>query len=127
MKALSRPGERVRRRRPVVRVHASHGLAIVHANPVEAVQPEVVPEPEAKNGHDRLMIEQATERLPLVEEAMIRSVLSGGRAEADAFARAGQPQRIDESIQLGQLRRLQHVVNHQIALKIEEVLLQLAL
>src|SRR5207244_7984850 len=97
----------------------------VHANPVEAIQPEAVPEPEAKNRHDRLMIQQATERLTPVEEAMIRSVLSGGRAEADAFARAGQPLRIDQSIQLGQLRRPKHVVNHQIALKIEQVLLQL--
>ena len=127
VKALSRPGEGVRRRRSVVRVHDSHGLALVHADPVEAVQPEAVPEPEAKNGHDHLVIQQATERLPPVEEAMIRSVLSGGRPEADAFARARQPLRVDQSIQLRQLGRAQHVVNHEIALKIEQVLLQLAL
>jgi hypothetical protein len=58
---------------------------------------------------------------------MVRSVPSGSRAEADALARAGQALRIDESIQLGHLRGAQHVVNHEIALKIEQVLLQLAL
>src|SRR5512132_2174321 len=56
---------------------------------------------------------------------MIRSVLAGGRAKADAFAGAGEPPRIDQSIQLGHLRRPQDVVDHQIALKIEQVLLQL--
>ena len=71
------------------------------------------------------MIQQATERLPPVEEAMIRSVLAGGGAKADAFARTGEPLRIDQSIQLGHLRRPQDVVDHQVALKIEEVLLQL--
>jgi hypothetical protein len=54
---------------------------------------------------------------------MVRSVLAGGRAKADAFARAGEPPRIDQSIQLGHLRRPQDVVDHQIALKIEKVLL----
>jgi hypothetical protein len=86
----------------------------------------VVPEAKAKNRHDRLMIQQATEGLPPVEEAMIRSVHAGSGAKANAFARAGEPLRIDESIQLGQLRRPQDVVEHQIALKIEEVLLELA-
>ena len=57
---------------------------------------------------------------------MIRSVRAGGGAKANAFARAGEPLRIDQSIQLGQLRGPQDVVEHQIALKIEEVLLQLA-
>src|SRR5215471_1404171 len=71
------------------------------------------------------MIQQAAKRLSPVEETIIRSVLAGGGAEADALARAGEPLRIDQSIQLGHLRRLQHVVEHQIALKIEEVLLQL--
>src|SRR5204862_7673704 len=75
VKALSGPSVGVQRRRPVVRMHASHGLALVHANPVEAIEPEAVPEPEAKNGHDRLMIQEATERLTPVEEARIRSVL----------------------------------------------------
>jgi DNA invertase Pin-like site-specific DNA recombinase len=126
MKALSRLGEGVARRGPVVRVHGPHGLPLVHADPVETVQPEAVPEPKAKNRHDRLMIQQATERLPPVEEAMIRSVRPGGGAEANAFARAGEPLRLDQPIQLGQLRRPQDVVDHQIALKIEKVLLQLA-
>ena len=56
---------------------------------------------------------------------MIRPVLAGSGAKADAFARAGEPLRIDQSIQLGHLRRPQDVVDHQIALKIEKVLLQL--
>ena len=56
---------------------------------------------------------------------MIRSVQAGGGAKANAFARAGEPLRIDQSIQLGHLRRPQDVVDHQIALKIEKVLLQL--
>ena len=56
---------------------------------------------------------------------MIRSVPTGGGAKANAFARAGEPPRIDQSIQLGHLRRRQNVVEHQIALKIEQVLLQL--
>jgi hypothetical protein len=50
---------------------------------------------------------------------MIRSVRAGGGAKANAFARAGEPLRIDQSIQLGQLRGPQDVVEHQIALKIE--------
>src|SRR5712691_6815058 len=125
VKALSWPGEGVESRCPVVRVHGPHGLPLVHADPVETVQPKAVPEPKAKNWHDRLMIQQATERLPPVEEAMIRSVLAGGGAKADAFARAGEPLRIDQSIQLDHLRRPQDVVDDQIALKIEKVLLQL--
>src|SRR5215467_5917523 len=71
------------------------------------------------------MIQQAAKRLSPVEEAMVRSVLTGGGAEADAFARAGELLRIDQPVQLGHLRRLQDVVEHQIALKIEKVLLQL--
>src|ERR1051326_2742099 len=71
------------------------------------------------------MIQQATERLSPVEEAMIRSVLAGGGAEADFFVRAGQPLRVDQSIQLGDLGGLEDVVKHQIAVKIEEILLQL--
>ena len=50
---------------------------------------------------------------------MIRSVHAGGGAKANPFARAGKPLRIDQSIQLGQFRRPQDVVEHQIALKIE--------
>ena len=119
VKALSRPGEGVASRSSVVRVHRPHGLPLVHADPVETVQPKAVPEPKAKNRHDRLVIQQATERLPPVEEAMIRSVLAGGGAKADFFAGAGEPLRIDQSIQLGHLRRPQDVVEHQIALKIE--------
>src|SRR5207244_3817132 len=90
VKALSRLGEGVESRSPVVRVHRPHGLPLVHADSVETVQPKAVPEPKAKNWQDRLMIQQATERLPPVEEAMIRSVLAGGGAKADAFARAGE-------------------------------------
>jgi len=71
------------------------------------------------------MIQQATERLAPVEKAMIRSVLTGGGAKANALARAGEPLRIDQSVQLGHLRRPKDVVDHQIALKIEKVLLQL--
>src|SRR5215470_12196219 len=71
------------------------------------------------------MIQQAAKRLSPIEEAMVRSVLAGGGAEPDAFARAGKPLRIDQSIQLGHLRRLQNVVKHQIAMKIEKVLLKL--
>ena len=125
MKALSWLREGVARRSPVVRVHGPHGLPLVHADAVETVQPKAVPEPKAKNWHDRLMIQQATERLPPVEEAMIRSVHAGGGAKADFFAGAGEPLRIDQSIQLGHLRCPQDVVDHQIALKIEKVLLQL--
>src|SRR5262249_34307907 len=110
---------------PVVRMHGAHRLPLVHADAVEAVQPEVVSEPEAKDRHDRLVIQQATERLPPVEEDMIRPALSGGGAQANALARAGESPRIDQSIQLGYLRRAQDVVDDQIAVKIEEVLLQL--
>src|SRR5438034_943828 len=106
VKALSWPGEGVESRCPVVRVHGPHGLPLVHADPVETVQPKAVPEPKAKNRHDRLMIQQATERLPPVEKAMIRSVLAGSGAKADAFARAGEPLRFDQSIQLGPVRLL---------------------
>jgi len=56
---------------------------------------------------------------------MIRSVFAGGGTKADASARAGEPLRIDQSIQLGHLRRTQDVVDHQVPLKIEKVLLQL--
>src|SRR6266481_2179677 len=125
LKALSWLREGVARRSPVVRVHGPHGLPLVHADPVETVQPKAVPEPKAKNRQDRLMIQQAAERLPPVEEAMIRSVHAGGGAKADAFARAWKPLRIDQSIQLGHLRRPQDALNHQIAVKIEKVLLQL--
>src|SRR5258708_4974838 len=125
VKALSWPGEGVESRSPVVRVHGPHGLPLVHADPVETIQPKAVPEPKAKNRHDRLMIEQETERLPPVEEAMIRSVFAGGGTKADASARAGEPLRIDQSIQLGHLRRTQDVVDHQLPLKIGKVLLQL--
>src|SRR5215467_9157721 len=71
------------------------------------------------------MIQQAAKRLSPIEETMVRSVLAGGGAEPDAFARAGKPLRIDQSIQFGHLRRLQDVVKHQIALKIEQILLKL--
>src|SRR5205823_12861463 len=98
VKALSGSGEGVESRGPVVRVHGPHGLALVHADSVETVQPKAVPEPKAKNRHDRLVIQQATERLPPVEEAMIRSVFAGGGTKADASARAGEPLRIDQSI-----------------------------
>src|SRR5207244_12061899 len=125
VKALSRPGEGVESRSPVVRVHRPHGLPLVHADPVETVQPKAVPEPKAKNWQDRRMIQQATERLPPVEEAMIRSVQAGGGAKADVFAGAGKPLRIDQSIQLSHLRRPQEVVDDQIALEIEQVLLPL--
>src|SRR5262249_13834223 len=101
LKALAGPGEGVERGGPVVRVHRPHRLALLHADPVETVQPEAVPEPEAKHLHDRLVIQQAAKRLPPVEEAVIGSVLAGGGAEADALARAGKPVRIDQSIQLG--------------------------
>src|SRR3989441_5819874 len=52
VKALSWPGEGVESRCPVVRVHGPHGLPLVHADPVETVQPKAVPEPKAKNWHD---------------------------------------------------------------------------
>src|SRR5882672_11148181 len=125
VKALSWPGEGVESRSPVVRVHGPHGLPLVHADPVETIQPKAVPEPKAKNRHDRLMIQQATERLPPVEEAMTRSVFAGGGTKADAVAGAREPLRIDQAIQLCHLRRPQDVVDHQVAVKIEEVLLQL--
>src|SRR5262249_56485452 len=125
VKALARPGEGVNRGSAVVRVHRPPGLPLLHADSVEAVQPEAVSETEAKNWHDRLMIQQATERLAPVEEAMIRSVPAGRGAKANAFAR-GEALRIDRAIQLGHLRRAENVVNHQIAVQIEEVLLQLA-
>src|SRR5262249_26016617 len=89
------------------------------------VEPKAVPKPKAKNRHDRFVIQQATERLPPVEETVIRSVLARRGAEADAFAGAPELLCIDQSIQLGHLRRLQDVVDHQIAVKIEQVLLQL--
>src|SRR2546426_958725 len=125
VKALSWLREGVESRSPVVRVHGPHGLPLVHADPVKTVQPKAVPEPKAKNRHDRLVIQQATERLPPGEEAVIRSVLAGGGAEADALARAGELLRVDQPIQLGHLRRPEDVVDHQVALKIEKVLLQL--
>src|SRR6266436_885256 len=125
VKALSWLGEGVESRSSVVRMHGPHGLPLVHADPVETVQPKALPEPKAKNRHDRLMIQQATERLPPVEEAMMRSVLAGSGAKADVFAGAGEPLRFDQSVQLGHLRRSQDVVDHQIALKVEKVLLQL--
>ncbi len=56
---------------------------------------------------------------------MIRSVHAGGGPKADLFVGAGEPLRIDQSIQLGYLGRPQDIVDHQIALKIEKVLLQL--
>jgi len=124
VEALAWLGEGVARRSPVVGVHGPHGLPLFHAYPVETVKPKAVPEPKAKNWQDRLVIQQATERLPPVEEAMIRSVQAGGGAKAAAFVRAGKPLRIDQSIQLGHLRRPEDVVDHQIALKIEKVLLQ---
>src|SRR5262249_19241513 len=104
------------------------GPQVLHLRPgntKKPVNPKPAPEPQAKNRHDRLMIEQAAKRLSPVEETMVRSVLAGGGAEADALARTGEPLRIDQSIQLGHLRRLQDVVEHQIALKIEKVLLKL--
>src|SRR5262249_48611045 len=125
VKALSWPGEGVESRSPVVRVHGPHRLPLVHADPVETVEPKAVPKPKAKNRHDRFVIQQATERLPPVEETVIRSVLARRGAEADAFAGAPELLCIDQSIQLGHLRRLQDVVDHQIAVKIEQVLLQL--
>src|SRR4029450_11974168 len=64
VKALSWPGEGVESRSPVVRVHGPHGLPRVHADAVETVQPEAVPEPKTKRRQDRLMIQQATEGLP---------------------------------------------------------------
>src|SRR5215470_1875913 len=82
VKALAWPGEGVERRSSVVRMHGPHGLPLVHADPVETVQPKAVPESKTKNRHDRLMIQQATEWLAPVEEAMIRSVLASGGAEA---------------------------------------------
>jgi hypothetical protein len=97
----------------------------VHADPVEPVQPEAVPEPKAKDRQDRLVIQQAAERLAPVEKAMIRPVQAGGGAKADALVRAGELLRIDQPIQLRHLRRPQDLGDHQIALKIEEVLLQL--
>src|SRR4029453_12749549 len=125
VKALSWLREGVARRSPVVRVHGPHGLPLVHADPVETVQPKAVPEPKAKNRQDRPRCQQAKERPPPVGEAMIRSVHAGGRAKADFFAGAGEPLPIDQSIQLGHLRRPQDVVEHQIALKIKKVLFQL--
>src|SRR5258705_65694 len=125
VESLSWLREGFARRSPVVRVHGSNGLPLMHADAVETVQPKAVPESKAKNWQDRLMIQQATERLPPVEEAMIRSVHAGGGAKADFFPGAGKPLRIDQSIQLGHLRCRQDVVDHQIALKIEKVLLQL--
>src|SRR5207249_10341532 len=89
VKALSWLREGVARRSPVVPVHCAHGLPLVHADAVETVQPKAVPEPKAKNWQDRLMIQQATERLPPVEEAMIRSVHAGGGAKADFFGGLG--------------------------------------
>src|SRR6185436_4351647 len=126
LEALSRLDERVESRGPVVRVHGPHGLALVHADPVEAVEPEAVAEPQAKHRHDRLVIQQATERLPPVEEAVILSMLAGRGPEADFLAGAGELRSIDQPIQLGHLRRLQDVADHQITVKIEEILLQLA-
>jgi hypothetical protein len=70
----------------------------VHADPVETVQAKAVPEAKPKNRHDRPVIQQAAKRLPPVEETMIRPVFAGGGAEADAFARAGELLRIDQSI-----------------------------
>src|SRR5947207_226210 len=97
VKALSWLGEGVESRSPVVRVHGPHGLPLVHADPVKTVQPKAVPEPKAKNWHDRLMIQQATERLPPVEKAMIRSVLAGGGAKADhGLLNWGEPFRSEE-------------------------------
>src|SRR5207249_10493976 len=82
VKALSWLREGVESRRSVVRVHGPHGLPLVHADSVETIQPEAVPEPKSKNGHDRLVIQQATKRLSPVEEAVIGSVLAGSGAEA---------------------------------------------
>src|SRR5215470_10874991 len=82
VKALAWPGEGIESRSSVVRMHGPHGLPLVHADPVETVQPKAVPESKTKNRHDRLMIQQATEWLAPVEEAMIRSVLASGGAEA---------------------------------------------
>src|SRR4029450_7305928 len=56
VKALAWPGEGVESRSPVVRVHGPHGLPRVHADAVETVQPEAVPEPKTKPRQDRLMI-----------------------------------------------------------------------
>src|SRR4030095_546652 len=89
MKAFPRFGEGVARRCPVVRVHGPHGLPLLHADPVQTVQPETVPESKTKNGHDRLMIQQATEGLAPIEEAMVRSMQASGGAKANAFAGAG--------------------------------------
>src|SRR5262245_58890630 len=122
MKALPGLGENVARRGPVVGVHGPHGLPPVHADPVQTVQPEAVSESKAKNGHDRVMIQQATERLPPIEEAMIRSMEASRGAKANAFARAGEPLGVDQAIQLRDLRRPQVVGDDQVALKIEKVL-----
>ena len=93
----------------------------------DTVQAKAVAESKAKHRHDRLVIQQATERLPPVEEAMIRSVHAGGGAKADALVRTGERLCIDQSIELGDLRRPQDVLDHQIALKVEQVLLKLQL
>src|SRR4029434_4900024 len=52
VKALSWPGEGVRSRSSVVRMHGPHGLPLVHTEPVETVQPKAVRAPKAKNRHD---------------------------------------------------------------------------
>src|SRR5215475_12997637 len=85
VKALSWPGEGVERGSAVVRVHGPHRLGHVHTDPVETVQSKAVPEAKPKNRHDCLVIQQATERLSPIEEAMIGTVLARGGAKADAF------------------------------------------
>src|SRR6516165_7814504 len=45
VEALSWSGKEVGSRSPIVRVHDPHDLPLVHADPVETVQPKTVPEP----------------------------------------------------------------------------------
>jgi hypothetical protein len=59
-------------------MHGAHGLALVHADPIQTVEPKAVPESKAKHRHDRVVIQQTAERLAPVEEAMIRAVDAGG-------------------------------------------------
>lgn len=107
------------RHRAVVRVQASPVHARFHVHAVDAVEAKAIAQSEAQNGHDFRVVEEVAKGLaPLQKPWPIRRA-----AKPLALSRRGQLSLVKQGVERCDFVRAQHVLNHDIALQVEQVLL----
>ena len=125
-------GERFRS--AVVRMQPSARHAFAHSHAEDAVEPKAIAELVAHHGHRQGMVHQIDERLPPAQKAGIGFVRAAGHAETigavgparivGVFFRHRRQTFVEDAVQRCHLIFVEHVLNHDVALQVVQVVAQ---